>query len=226
MKEFIARPIAHRGSFDNINIAENSIEAFKKSITHQYCIECDVVMSKDHEVIVFHDNDLSRMANLDIKVSDLSSQELRKINLLDTQSAIPTLDEILHSINARVPLMIEIKKGSHPKIEERIIEIIRSYDGPICLKALEIDSIKWIKENAPYIKYGLVGSNLNIGIDDLIELEVDFLSYDINFINDPIVKLAQNRGIPVVTWTINTKEKYKIGLKLADNIIFENISIK
>jgi glycerophosphoryl diester phosphodiesterase len=121
--------------------------------------------------------------------------------------------------------MIEIKKGSHPKIEERIIEIIRSYDGPICLKAFEIDSIKWIKENAPYIKYGLIGSNLDLSIDNLIELGIDFLSYDINFINDPIVKLAQNNGIPVVTWTINTEEKYKKAKKLADNIIFENISI-
>ena len=226
MKEFITRPIAHRGSFDNVGIAENSIKAFKKSIAHQYCIECDVVMSKDQEVIVFHDNDLSRMTNLDVKVSDLSSQELRKINLLNTQSTIPTLDETLHSINARTPLMIEIKKGSHPEIEERIIEIIRSYDGPICLKTFEIDSIRWIKENAPYIKYGLVGSNLNIDIENLIELGIDFLSYDINCINDPIVKLAKNKGIPVIAWTINTEEKYKMGLKLADNIIFENISIK
>ena len=225
MKEFIARPITHRGYFDNINIPENSIEAFKKSIAYQYCIECDVVMSKDHEVIVFHDNDLNRMANLDLKVSELSSQELKKVNLLNTQLTIPTLDEILYSINAKTPLMIEIKKGSHPKIEERIIEIIRSYDGPICLKAFEIDSIKWIKENAPYIKYGLIGSNLDLSIDNLIELGIDFLSYDINFINDPIVKLAQNNGIPVVTWTINTEEKYKKVKKLADNIIFENISI-
>ena len=225
MKEFIARPITHRGYFDNINIPENSIEAFKKSIAYQYCIECDVVMSKDHEVIVFHDNDLNRMANLDLKVSELSSQELRKVNLLNTELTIPTLDEILYSINAKTPLMIEIKKGSHPKIEERIIEIIRSYDGPICLKAFEIDSIKWIKENAPYIKYGLIGSNLDLSIDNLIELGIDFLSYDINFINDPIVKLAQNNGIPVVTWTINTEEKYKKAKKLADNIIFENISI-
>lgn len=225
MKEFIARPITHRGYFDNINIPENSIEAFKKSIAYQYCIECDVVMSKDHEVIVFHDNDLNRMANLDLKVSELSSQELKKVNLLNTQLTIPTLDEILYSINAKTPLMIEIKKGSHPKIEERIIEIIRSYDGPICLKAFEIDSIKWIKENAPYIKYGLIGSNLDLSIDNLIELGIDFLSYDINFINDPIVKLAQNNGIPVVTWTINTEEKYKKAKKLADNIIFENISI-
>ena len=225
MKEFIARPITHRGYFDNINIPENSIEAFKKSIAYQYCIECDVVMSKDHEVIVFHDNDLNRMANLDLKVSELSSQELRKVNLLNTELTIPTLDEILYSINAKTPLMIEIKKGSHPKIEERIIEIIRSYDGPICLKAFEIDSIKWIKENAPYIKYGLIGSNLDLSIDNLIELGIDFLSYDINFINDPIVKLAQNNGIPVVTWTINTEEKYRKAKKLADNIIFENISI-
>ena len=225
MKEFIARPITHRGYFDNINIPENSIEAFKKAIAYQYCIECDVVMSKDHEVIVFHDNDLNRMANLDLKVSELSSQELKKVNLLNTQLTIPTLDEILYSINAKTPLMIEIKKGSHPKIEERIIEIIRSYDGPICLKAFEIDSIKWIKENAPYIKYGLIGSNLDLSIDNLIELGIDFLSYDINFINDPIVKLAQNNGIPVVTWTINTEEKYQKASKLADNIIFENILI-
>ena len=77
-------------------------------------------MSKDHEAIVFHDYDLKRLANKDIQIKDLTSQELRNILLLDTDSSIPTLDEVLYAVNGKTPLIIEIKSGNHPFIEERL----------------------------------------------------------------------------------------------------------
>ena len=65
MNDFLKRPIAHRGLFDNINIVENTIASFQNAIEKDCAIELDVVMSQDHEAVVFHDYDLKRMANKD-----------------------------------------------------------------------------------------------------------------------------------------------------------------
>ena len=136
MNNFLKRPIAHRGLFDNINIVENTLASFNNAIDNDYAIELDVVMSKDHEAIVFHDYDLKRLANKDIQIKDLTSQELRNILLLDTDSSIPTLDEVLYAVNGKTPLMIEIKSGNHPFIEERLTEILKSYNGQVCVLSL------------------------------------------------------------------------------------------
>ena len=226
MKEFLTRPIAHRGVHNNSSIVENTIQSFQEAIKNKFVIECDVVLSKDGEVIVFHDNNLKRLANIDLNISEITSQELKKIKLLNTDSHISTLDEVLYAINSKTPLMIEIKSGYTPIIEERILEIIRSYSGSISVKSFDLNSISWFKKNAPYIKYGLVGSNLDININYLKDLEINFLSYDINFIDDSIVNAAKENGIPVIAWTIDNENKYKMGLKKADNIIFEKIKIQ
>ena len=225
MNNFLKRPIAHRGLFDNINIVENTLESFNNAIDNDYAIELDVVMSKDHEAVVFHDYDLKRMANKNLQIKDLTSQELRDILLLDTNSSIPTLDEVLYAVNGKTPLMIEIKRGNHPFIEERLIEILKSYDGSVCVKSFDINTVKWFKINAPFIKYGLIGSNLDININELKDLNIDFLSYDIDFINDAIVTEAKNKKIPIVTWTINSIEKFEEAHIKADNIIFEKIDL-
>ena len=225
MKNFLRRPIAHRGLFDNINIVENTLASFNNAIDNNYAIELDVVMSKDHEAVVFHDYDLKRLANKNLQIKDLTSQELRDILLLDTDSSIPTLDEVLYAVNGKTPLMIEIKSGNHPFIEERLTEILKSYDGPVCVKSFDINTVKWFKINAPFIKYGLIGSNLDININELKDLNIDFLSYDIDFINDAIVTEAKNKKIPIVTWTINSKKKFEEAHAKADNIIFEKIDL-
>ena len=165
------------------------------------------------------------MADKNLKIKDLTSQELRDILLLDTSSSIPTLDEVLYAVNGKTPLMIEIKRGNHPFIEERLTEILKSYYGPVCVKSFDINTVKWFKINAPFIKYGLIGSNLDININELNNLNIDFLSYDIDFINDAIVTEAKNKKIPIVTWTINSIEKFEEANIKADNIIFEKIDL-
>ena len=51
--------IAHRGMHSNC--PENSLMAFQKAVQKGYPIELDVQLTKDNEVIVFHDSTLKRM---------------------------------------------------------------------------------------------------------------------------------------------------------------------
>ena len=62
--------IAHRGMFDNKKIPENSIKAFKKALKYNYSIELDVQLTKDNILVVFHDENLKRMTNIDKLLKD------------------------------------------------------------------------------------------------------------------------------------------------------------
>ena len=68
--------IAHRGVHDNKNTPENSLKAFYKALIEKYPIELDIQLTKDNEIVVFHDKNLKRMTGVDKNVSDLTLDEI------------------------------------------------------------------------------------------------------------------------------------------------------
>lgn len=217
-------PIAHRGLHNNANnIYENTKESFLAAVNENYAIECDVVLSKDHEVVVFHDENLKRLCNLDKNVSSLTMNELRSLKIYESNSNIISLDEMLHVVSAHVPIIIEIKGKFTPFIEERIQEIIRSYRGPIALKTFNLKSVEWLIKFLPYVYKGLVIDSNTNNFEAILDLNIDFVSCDIEFIESNLVDRMKKKGLPIITWTVDNEDKKKKANLIADNIIFENI---
>lgn len=217
-------PIAHRGLHSNANnIYENTKESFLAAVNENYAIECDVVLSKDHEVVVFHDENLKRLCNLDKNVSNLTMNELRSLKIYESNSNIISLDEMLHVVSAHVPIIIEIKGKFTPFIEERIQEIIRSYRGPIALKTFNLKSVEWLIKFLPYVYKGLVIDSNTNNFESILDLNIDFVSCDIEFIESNLIDRVKKKGLPIITWTVDNEDKKKKANLIADNIIFENI---
>ena len=217
-------PIAHRGLHSNANnIYENTKESFLAAVNENYAIECDVVLSKDHEVVVFHDENLKRLCNLDKNVSNLTMNELRNLKIYESSSNIISLDEMLHIVSAHVPIIIEIKGRFTPFIEERIQEIIRSYKGPIALKTFNLKSVEWLIKFLPYVYKGLVIDSNTNNFESILDLNIDFVSCDIEFIESNLIDRVKKKGLPIITWTVDNEDKKKKANLIADNIIFENI---
>ena len=217
-------PIAHRGLHNNANnIYENTKESFLAAVNENYAIECDVVLSKDHEVVVFHDENLKRLCNLDKDVSSLTMNELRNLKIYESNSNIISLDEMLHIVSAHVPIIIEIKGKFTPFIEERIQEIIRSYKGPIALKTFNLKSVEWLIKFLPYVYKGLVIDSNTNNFEAILDLNIDFVSCDIEFIESNLIDRVKKKGLPIITWTVDNEDKKKKANLIADNIIFENI---
>ena len=216
--------IAHRGLHSNANnIYENTKESFLAAVNENYAIECDVVLSKDHEVVVLHDENLKRLCNLDKNVSNLTMNELRSLKIYESNSNIISLDEMLHVVSAHVPIIIEIKGKFTPFIEERIQEIIRSYRGPIALKTFNLKSVEWLIKFLPYVYKGLVIDSNTNNFEAILDLNIDFVSCDIEFIESNLVDRLKKKGLPIITWTVDNEDKKKKANLIADNIIFENI---
>ena len=72
--------VAHRG-YSKYEL-ENTKEAFLAAANRSYYgIETDVVLLKDRSMVLFHDDDLKRLAGLNINIRDLTYPEALKIEL-------------------------------------------------------------------------------------------------------------------------------------------------
>ena len=73
------RPIAHRGLHDSASgVIENTLRAAEAAIAGGFAIECDVQLSADGEVFVFHDETLDRLTDAPGPLSALSAAEIRE----------------------------------------------------------------------------------------------------------------------------------------------------
>ncbi len=152
---------AHRGLHThNQSIPENSIAAFTAAVDAGYGIELDVQLSKDGEVVVFHDDDLLRACGVQKKVDELTYDELSELYLFDTQQKIPLLKDVLKTVDMRVPLIIELKTGKNNKELCRATwRLLRQYDGDICIESFDPMIVRWFKKYVPGLLRGQLAAH-------------------------------------------------------------------
>jgi len=99
--------IAHRGA--SAVEAENSIAAFARARADGADgVELDVLLCATGEVMVFHDDDLLRLAGLPARIADLSLAELRSVRLR-SGATIPTLQEAIEACGEALLINVELK---------------------------------------------------------------------------------------------------------------------
>jgi len=114
--------LAHRGM--GKGRFENTLISFKEGLGYgAHGIETDVRLTKDGVVIVNHDADLKRTLGLNIKISELSLEELRSRDLLGEDRLI-TLRELYNVLPEDRFFDIEIKD---PRAVEGVIEIVKEF---------------------------------------------------------------------------------------------------
>ncbi len=105
--------LAHRGlSQHRGDIDENSIAAFEEALKHGAThIESDVHATKDGVAVLFHDDDLERVAGLPLKISELTFSELSQLSL-SNGSKVPSLSQVLeHFPQLRLNLDVKAQAG-------------------------------------------------------------------------------------------------------------------
>jgi glycerophosphoryl diester phosphodiesterase len=155
--------LCHRGIFGN-DIVENTLEAFMKVNTYiNTGIELDIQITKDDEIICYHDFNLKRIHNIDKNVADLTIEDVNKLN-------ITTLENVLKNIND-VFIDIEIKSISfNKKICDKLIFLINLHKlKKYIITSFDINVIKYILSSST-LNCGLIISNSEIvEIEQLVE---------------------------------------------------------
>ena len=83
---YLGRNFAHRGLHtQDKRVPENSLAAFALAAEAGYGMELDVQLSRDGQVVVFHDDDLRRVCGRDARVDELDLAELQTLSLCGTE---------------------------------------------------------------------------------------------------------------------------------------------
>lgn len=225
-----SKPIAHRG-LHNADLPENSIGAFEHAIEKNFAIELDVQLSKDGEVIVFHDSSLSRMTMSDGYVSNSNLSDLKNLRLLETDYKISTLNEVLEVVDGKTPILVEIKNDHKVgELENKALNILKNYSGEFAVQSFNPYSLEYFKENYPQITRGQLStffSKNDLGFvkrNLLKKLKLnhvskpDFIAYNGAYLPNKYVSKTE---LPVLAWTIRSSDELERVKDCCDNIIFE-----
>lgn len=226
------RPVAHRGLHTD-DKPENSLAAFVNACEYGFPIETDVQSIDDGTVIVFHDDNISRMTSHDGYVSNLTSDKLNELRLAGTDEKIPTFEQLLETVNGKVPLLIEIKnEGKVGFLEQKVIDMLSSYNGDFAVQSFNPYSMEYFKKNASGIirgqlsmimtKNNMSGAFKRFMFNSLKIAKIsspDFISYNApDLPNKKVAKL----NIPTLAWTVRSNTEMEKVSPYCDNIIFEN----
>lgn len=159
IKPFL-RPFAHRGLWGG-EVPENSKAAFRLAVQKGFAIELDVQLSRDGEVMVFHDYALTRMCQKDVRLSDLTAEELAACTLGDSEETIPTLREVLEIVDGRVPLLVELKgESGNTALCPAVAALLDGYGGEWCVESFNPLLLRWFKKHRKKAVRGLLSTDL------------------------------------------------------------------
>lgn len=229
---------AHRGYHDIAHqIPENSMTAFNAAINHGYGIELDLHLTRDEQLVVFHDNTLKRLCGRPEKVEEMTYDDLKDLSLLGTSERIPLFDEVLAAVDGRVPLLIELKIPTRSlKICEKTYSILKHYSGNYMIQSFNTMGLRWFRLNAPHILRGQLAEHLTARKSReawLLKFIVqnlfcnflgrpDFVSYRLSDLPHlSVLLLKYIFRVPIAVWTLTTDEELKQGMAGYHIQIFE-----
>ncbi len=228
--------LAHRGLHSpDKKIPENSLAAFRAATEAGYGIELDLQLTKDEQIVVFHDDTLNRVCGIDNRVDFYTYDELKEFRLCGTEEQIPLFTEVLAAVDGRVPLLVELKNGpKNPLLCQKTLELLRSYKGLYCIESFSPFIVGWFKKNAPDILRGQLSAPSS-DFKGVLSGPVAFaLSHLLtNVIARPhftsyhkegkcfTVKLCESMGAMKFVWTVRPGDNIKRLEEKNDAVIFE-----
>ena len=151
---------AHRGLHDE-KAPENSMAAFGLAVEHGFGMELDVHLMADGELAVLHDSSLMRMAEADVRIEDLTVEQLENYRLARTDEIIPTFRQVLELVDGKVPLIVELKSvdNNYAPLAQTAAQLLDNYHGLYCIESFDPRCIRWLKVNRPEIVRGQLAHN-------------------------------------------------------------------
>ena len=213
---------AHRGLQYGSVFPENSLLAFAAALEIRAGIECDLRLTADGEILVFHDADAWRMCASPLVIGHSSAADLARLRL--GEHPIPMLASLLALVAGRVPLLLEVKvDGDIWRWIPALRRDLATYDGPVGVMSFDARLPRLLKTNLPDIRRGLV---LRDGLSPLKRrfalwlASPDFLAVDRAALHQPWVAQARER-LPIYSWTIRTAAERAQAAVQADALIWE-----
>lgn len=233
---FTGRTFAHRGLYElDQSVPENSLTAFRRAVEAGYGAELDVQMTKDGQVVVFHDDDLKRGCGVDGRICDMTLAELQALRLFGTEERIPLFAEVLEIFGGKQPLIVELKYAPNWKpLSDATRKMLAEYPGQACIESFHPAIVRDFRLNDPERVRGQLSQQARLykgaipgyqafALSRLltnVATRPDFIAYCIG--PKPLsVRLCEKLGAMRVCWTARDEKRHGEQVRKNDAVIFE-----
>jgi glycerophosphoryl diester phosphodiesterase len=236
-----ARPVAHRGLHDRARgIIENMPAAAQAAVDGNFSIECDIQLTADGEAMVHHDDALGRLTEGSGALLDMTATQLKAIRFRDTPERMMTLGDLCALVKGRVPLVIEVKShfDGDRKLVKRMAEVLASYSGPAVGMSFDPDQVLALREKMPALPRGIIAQRSYdddywkkltpeerqgmLHLRHAFRTRPHFVAFWVDQLPASAPWIARNIfGLPLLTWTVRTREQRARAARYADQMIFE-----
>ena len=220
---------AHRGC--SKEAPENTLYAFEKALeSNTDYIELDVQLTKDEQLVVFHDEKLERATGAKGKLSDYTYDELQSLTVKSKyvseedfpDARIPLLTDVFELVGEEKLYNIEIKDHGNTNLTvEKTVEAIKEHDleSSCYVTSFSYSAVKKVKQLDPNIKTGLI-ANVATTTAFMQMKNIDALSMNHLLVNATVVNNAHQNGKRIFVWTVDNKGEMEKMMALGvDNII-------
>ncbi len=201
---------------------ENSLISFAASLEYGAGIECDLRLTADNQILVFHDADARRLCDSPEVIGRSTLADLAHLTV--GGHPLPTLAQLLVLVGGRAPMLLEAKvSGDLFRFGRSLVAALDGYAGPFGIMSFHPGLLRWLKTNAPHLRRGLVIRETLPPLKRWIAMKLAdpaFLAVDVGAIDLPWVAAARTT-MPVYTWTVRSRADRALALANADALIWE-----
>ena len=213
---------AHRGLHYGAQFPENSLIAFAAALELGCGIECDLRLTADDQIVVFHDSDAWRLCASPLRIGQSKLQELGRLRVGD--GPIPTLAALLALVAGRVPLLLEVKvDGDIWRWAPAIRGALAGYSGRVGVMSFDARLPRLLKTNLPAVRRGLVVRDRTHPLQRWLAMALaspDFLAVERTSLGRRWVARLRGR-MPVYSWTVRSPAEREQARVHADALIWE-----
>ncbi len=202
--------IAHRGGA--LDWPENTLEAFHGSYELGYrYIETDVHLTRDGQIVAFHDPSLERLGEQAILIKDLTWDEIQNIEL-QGGGRVPLLQDLIRALpEARFNIDMKsddvvmplLRLVEHAAVQERVClasffdhrvrNVMQHFAHKVCVSAGRREVTAQVFRS----------KGLPLGRPQVPVLQVPLTKYGVKIITPSFVDLCHREGKHVHVWTID-----------------------
>lgn len=214
--------VAHRGFADEY--PENTLLAFESAAEHADAIEMDVRRCGSGELVVFHDEKLSRLTDVRGLVADTPWSELRELTVLDSGETIPRLESALDAIPDDVWVNVELK---HRGMVARVLDAVDGVENELSFSSFEPRALGELRERDTAASLGYISQRGPNCIETALDLGCEAVHPSADICDAAFVTRAHEEGLHVNAWTVETRtEAERLAAAGVDGVVADTHRVR
>ena len=240
------RPMAfgHRGVPEEHQ--ENTMAGFQRAIELGLDgVELDVFLTKDKQLVVFHDIETERLTGFSGRIPDMTWDELKDLEITASINVgdkvidygrtekIILLEQALEEMRGKLLVDIEIKAYgidfSQRHTGTELAKLIKRMDlfNDVIVTSFNFFPLRWLEWTCPGIESGFTYSPQSVKKSRVLHTVMEsslvgklvgstLTNMCVNMFDDDTIQQVHSKGLAVGTWTLFSQDSKWLGEQLTD----------